>query len=128
MAKSMKTFKQALQEGFNFNPPEPEDDGLSFEWSFPGYYDFTFGDKKNNDILNIGMSRYNFYNIFGINPQTGDIYPLFNTRINGAFFQQYYSIPKGPSFGGIDIYRLIGRDFTGTWDTTTKVLTIIGIL
>lgn len=74
------------------------------------------------------INRYNFYKIFGKNPATGDIYPLFNMRINGQSYLQYYSIPRGLSFGGIDIYRLEGRDFSGTWNQNTQVLTIIGIL
>lgn len=74
------------------------------------------------------INRYLFYNIFGKNPDTGDIYPLFNMRINGLSYLARYSIQRGPSFGGIDIYKLEGRDLSGTWDADTKVLTIVGIL
>ncbi len=76
----------------------------------------------------MAVNRYSFYNIFGVNPVTQDIFPLFNMRINGQSFQRNISIPRGLSFGGIDIYRLIGRDFSGAWDDTTNVLTIVGIL
>lgn len=74
------------------------------------------------------VNRYSFQNIFGINPTTNDIYPLFNTRINGMYYPQYISIHRGLGFGGIDIYRLIGRSFSGTWDSENKILTIVGIL
>lgn len=74
------------------------------------------------------VNRYSFNNIFGINPTTQDIYPLYNMRINGMFYPQQVSIPRGLGFGGIDIYRLIGRSFTATWDSENKVLTIVGIL
>lgn len=74
------------------------------------------------------VNSYNFYNIFGINPQTQDIFPLYNMRVNGVNYLRNYSIPKGLSFGGIDIYKLVGRSFSGTWDENTKVLTIVGIL
>lgn len=68
-------------------------------------------------------TRYPFINIFRINPQ-GEIYPLYNMVINGRFYQQFISIPRGPSFGGLDIYALQGRDFLGTWDGTARVLTL----
>ena len=71
--------------------------------------------------------RYSFYNIFGKNPSTQNIFPLFNMRINGQTFLKLYSIPRGLSFGGIDIYQLEGRDFSGTWDATSQILTITGI-
>lgn len=71
--------------------------------------------------------RYPFYNIFGKNPSTFDIFPLYNTKINGQLFYKLYSIPRGLSFGGIDIYKLEGRDFSGVWDPQTQILTITAI-
>jgi len=69
-------------------------------------------------------TRYNFSSIFGTNSQTRDIYPLYNMVINGRFYPRYYTIPRGLSFGGLDIYALQGRDFLGTWNPTTMILTI----
>lgn len=80
--------------------------------------------KKKRDRIKRSMNRYLFYNIFQINPQTGDIYPLYNIIVNGQFFQQYYSIPRGQSFGGVDIYQLVGREFGGTWNATTNTITL----
>lgn len=74
------------------------------------------------------VNRYSFHNIFSINPTTGDIYPLFNMRINGMYYPKNYSIPRGLGFGGIDIYRLTDRSFSGTWDDTSNILTIVGII
>jgi len=70
------------------------------------------------------MQRYNFYNIFGFNKVTGDIYPLYNMIVNGQYYQQYYSIPKGISFGGINIYQYVGKDFGGTWNSQTQTITL----
>ncbi|OGD79874.1 hypothetical protein A2368_03115 [Candidatus Collierbacteria bacterium RIFOXYB1_FULL_49_13] len=74
------------------------------------------------------LNRYNFKDIFGINSKTGDIFPLFNMMVNGQYFVQYFSIPRGLAFGGIDIYRFVGRSFTGYWNNTNKVLTIAGVI
>lgn len=73
------------------------------------------------------VNRYRFFDIFRINPESQDIYPLYSTIINGKFYQQYYSIAKGLSFGGIDIYKLVPRDFSAKWDDDSKILTIVGI-
>lgn len=72
-------------------------------------------------------TRYQFYNIFGKNQYTQDIFPLFNMRVNGQFFQQFVSIPRGLSFGGLDIYRLEGRDFGGVWDAAINTLALTTI-
>lgn len=69
-------------------------------------------------------SRYNFYRIFQINPDNQDIYPLYNIVVNNQRFPQYYSIPRGPNFGGVDLYTLIGRDFGGLWNEQTQTLTL----
>lgn len=69
-------------------------------------------------------TRYKFFAIFGINPDTQDIYPLYNMYVNGQFFQKYYSIPRGVSFGGINIYQYIPRDFGGTWNAQNNTLTL----
>ena len=74
------------------------------------------------------LNSYNFNNIFATNSQTQDIFPLYNIKINGVLYLRYYSIPKGPSFGGIDLYQLVGRDFSGSWDDASQTLTIVGIL
>lgn len=67
--------------------------------------------------------RYPFYNIFRVNAQN-DIYPLYNVVINGQLYRQYFSIPRGLSFGGLDIYALQGRDFLGVWNPNTQILTL----
>lgn len=74
------------------------------------------------------FNSYNFSNIFAINPQSQDIFPLYNIRINGQVYLRHYTIPRGPSFGGIDLYQLVGRNFSGTWDDASQILTIVGIL
>lgn len=80
--------------------------------------------KKKAGIMKADMPiRYPFYNIFGVNPQ-GGIYPLYTTVINGQLYAQYYTIPRGLSFGGLDIYALQGRDFVGTWNQTARILTL----
>lgn len=73
------------------------------------------------------MYRYHFFNIFGVNPQTQDVYPLYNTWINGQFYAQYVSIPRGNSFGGINIYQFIGRDFGGNFNTINNTLNLITV-
>lgn len=70
------------------------------------------------------FQRYNFNAIFGINPNTGDIYPLYNMNVNGQYFQRYVSIPRGFYFGGINIYQYVNRDFGGTWNLQTQILTL----
>lgn len=72
-------------------------------------------------------TRYRFFDIFGINPESQDIYPLYNMVVNGQFFRQYYTIPRGLSFGGIDIYTLVPRDFAGTWNGASQTLTLTSI-
>jgi len=82
--------------------------------------------KKKNSRMTLGMPvRYTFSAIFGINTVTHDIFPLYNTIVNGQYFQQNVSIPRGLSFGGVDIYQLIGRDFGGYWNPTTQTLTLV---
>ena len=70
------------------------------------------------------FTRYTFFSIFAINAVTQDIYPLYNTTVNGKFYQKNVSIPKGLSFGGINIYQYISRDFGGTWNDVTKTLNL----
>lgn len=85
------------------------------------------GKKKKAGIMDTDMvNRYTFSSVFGYNQQTGFLFPLFNTWINGAYFIQYSNIPKGASFGGIDLYGLVGKDVAGTWNTQTRTLTIVG--
>jgi hypothetical protein len=79
--------------------------------------------KNKNSKMN-SMQRYNFYSIFGINPNTRGIYPLYNMFINGQYFPRNISIQRGLSFGGINIYQFIGRDFGGTWNQTTQILNL----
>lgn len=74
------------------------------------------------------VNRYSFNRIFGINPYTGDIFPLYNTRINEQTYPKFISIPQGLSFGGIDIYQLQSRSFSAHWDPQNEILTIIGII
>ena len=70
------------------------------------------------------FQRYNFNAIFAINVNTGDIYPLYNTYVNGQYFRQFFSIPRGLYFGGINIYEYVGRDFGGYWNNQTQILTL----
>lgn len=72
------------------------------------------------------VNRYPFYNIFGYNAATTDLFPLYNVVINGVTFSFGYSIPRGNSFGGLDLYSLMGRDVAGIWNDQTRTLTIIG--
>lgn len=78
--------------------------------------------------MELMYNRYNFNTLFGINPHTQDIFPLYNTIINRIPYRPYISIPRGSSFGGIDIYRFVGRTFTGTWDQNTRTVTIVGVI
>jgi len=70
------------------------------------------------------MQRYEFFAIFGINPGNGDIYPLYNTSVNGSYHAQNVTIARGLGFGGINIYQLVGRAFGGTWDNQARILTL----
>ncbi len=74
------------------------------------------------------VNRYTFYQLFGYNQQTGYLYPLFNTWINGAYYERYLNIPRGLSFGGLDLYALIGHDIAATWNSpaTPNAVTIAG--
>ena len=71
-------------------------------------------------------TRYGFYTVFGYNQQTTFLYPLFNTWINRAYFPAGMNIPRGLSFGGLDLYTLIGKDVAATWDDHNRTLTIYG--
>jgi hypothetical protein len=83
--------------------------------------------KKHSKITVDMPVRYTFSAIFGINTETHDIFPLYNTIVNGQYFQRNISISRGLSFGGVDLYQLIGRDFGGYWNSTTQTLTLVAL-
>ena len=70
--------------------------------------------------------RYGFYTIFGYNQQTGFLYPLFNTWINGFFYPAGININRGPAFGGLDLYVLAGKDVAAVLNGDTNTFTIYG--
>lgn len=72
-------------------------------------------------------TRYGFYILFGYNQQTGFLYPLYNTWINGVYFPAGMNIQHGPAFGGLDLYQLAGKDVAAIWiGPPTNTLTIQG--
>ncbi len=78
------------------------------------------------------MNRYGFYTIFRLDPNTNLLHTLFNTYINGLYYPINTVIPRGSSFGGLDLYNYIGRDVAGNWNPNPlpnilpPSLTIIG--
>lgn len=87
----------------------------------------VFKKKKTGIIKSVMPTRYGFYILFGYNQQTGFLYPLYNTWINGAYFPAGMNIQRGPFFGGIDLYQLAGKDVAAIWQgPPTNTLTIQG--
>ncbi len=72
------------------------------------------------------VSRYSFYQVFTYNQITGSIFPKVNVRINGVGFTNNVIVPKGPTFGGLDLYQYMGRDMAGIWNDQLKELVIVG--
>lgn len=79
------------------------------------------------------MNRYGFYTIFRLDSVTNLLYTLYNTNINGLYYPSNTAIPRGTSFGGLDLYNYMGRDVAGNWNQTPPLsslfppsLTIIG--
>ncbi len=71
-------------------------------------------------------SRYRFDTIFFYNPLTGIITPLFTVIINDVRFNRGITITRSSSFGGLNLFNYVGRDIAGTWNYTTRELTILG--
>lgn len=82
--------------------------------------------RKNAILRKVMVNRYGFYNLFGYNQQTNFLYPLYNTWINGIYYPAGMGIQRGPSFGGLDLYNLSGRDVAASWNTNAVSLTIHG--
>lgn len=72
------------------------------------------------------MNRYRFFDVFQTSQQTGLFFPTVNIVINNLRYPAYYNIPRGISFGGLDLYNYSGRDIAGTFDPNTRTLTIVG--
>ena len=56
------------------------------------------------------MNRLNFYQIFRMNTD-GSIEPLMPVRIGGVQMAPGVKFGRGVSFGGIDLFSYIGREF-----------------
>jgi len=72
------------------------------------------------------MNRYGFFGVFQTSPATGLLFPRVHVVINNLRYPAYYNIPRGISFGGLDLYNYVGRDIAGTFDQTTSTLTMVG--
>jgi len=72
------------------------------------------------------MNRYRFFDAFATSTVSGLLYPRINIVINGLRFPIYYNIPRGISFGGLDLYNYVGRDIAGTFDSISNTLTMSG--
>jgi len=72
------------------------------------------------------MNRYQFFTVFNTSTVNGLLYPRVNVIINNLRYPAYYNIPRGISFGGLDLYNYVGRDIAGTFDPTTSTLTMVG--
>lgn len=78
------------------------------------------------------MNRYAFYALFRFDPNTNLLYTLYNTSINGLYYPAGTAIPRGLSFGGLDLYSYIGRDVAGNFSPSPipgvlpQTLTIVG--
>lgn len=70
------------------------------------------------------MNRLNFYQIFRVNTD-GSIEPLRSVRIGGVQMNPGVRFGRGVSFGGIDLFAYIGRDFQV--EEQGGVLIILGI-
>ena len=66
-----------------------------------------------------GINRYKFETLFNFDFRTGHAFPLFNTIVNGEPFRRGATIQRGISFGGLDLYKYIGRDIAGKWNPTS---------
>lgn len=56
------------------------------------------------------MNRYGFYTIFTLNPSTQLLSPNIDVYINGFYYPAGSPIPRGITFGGLDLYSFMGRD------------------
>lgn len=70
------------------------------------------------------MNRINFFQIFRLNTD-GSIEPLRLVRIGGVQMSPGVRFGRGVSFGGIDLFFYIGRDFQT--EEQNGVLIITGI-
>lgn len=70
--------------------------------------------------------KYNFYKIFNYTPATGLFTPLYNLKVLGVTFPKNQPVPDSTNFGGVNLLNVIGRDIAGNWDSTTKILEIVG--
>lgn len=61
------------------------------------------------------MNRYNFYTVFSIDPTSLLLQTIYPTYINGLFYPKGTTIPRGLSFGGLNLYNYAGRDVAATW-------------
>ena len=70
------------------------------------------------------QERINFYKIFKINPD-GSMEPLKTVRIGGVQMSQGVKFGRGVSFGGVNLFDYVGRDFQ--IEEENGVLIILGI-
>jgi len=80
--------------------------------------------KKSSRIKNV--ERYTFNSIFTINP-IGTISTNFPIIINGLSYGQGTLLtPTSPFLGGVNIFNNIGKDISGTFNPSTRVVSIQG--
>ena len=72
------------------------------------------------------LKRYRFGAVFNVYPDLGIIIPRFNVIINNSIAPKGQAVTKNTTFNGLNLFDYIGREFAGTWDPTTKYLTISG--
>ena len=72
------------------------------------------------------MDRYTFDSIFTITP-IGTISTNFPIVINGLSYGQGTVLtPTSPFLGGVNIFNNVGKDISGTFNPTTRVVSIQG--
>lgn len=75
----------------------------------------------------MSFGRYNFHTLFEYNAGTGVIVPKYRTVINGTLIEKGSIIYPYTYTGGVDLFSSIDKAFVGSWDRTTRTMTISGV-
>lgn len=72
------------------------------------------------------LGRYKFDTLFTYNTH-GTIVPKYTTIINNVRLERGSVILSNTHTGGVNLFTAIGKDFAGSWDASTRIVTISGV-
>lgn len=73
------------------------------------------------------LGRYKFATLFDYNFYSQVITPKYTVIINNTRIEKGELITPRTYTGGVNLYITVGKDFAGSWDASTRTVTISGV-